>query len=77
MSLKRTILTEIQKREICTYARDNKRTCTQVNESTIIRILQTAEKRFNSKTISSNTKRHKPVTYPELELALKEFVLDY
>uniref|UniRef100_U9SGN9 Uncharacterized protein n=1 Tax=Rhizophagus irregularis (strain DAOM 181602 / DAOM 197198 / MUCL 43194) TaxID=747089 RepID=U9SGN9_RHIID len=67
MSLKRTILTEIQKREICTYARDNKRTCTQY----------TAEKRFNSKTISSNTKRHKPVTYPELELALKEFVLDY
>ncbi|PKC67749.1 hypothetical protein RhiirA1_458054 [Rhizophagus irregularis] len=24
-----------------------------------------------------NTKRHKPVTYPEVKLALKEFVLNY
>ncbi|CAB5381779.1 unnamed protein product [Rhizophagus irregularis] len=89
MSLKRTTLTEIQKREICTYARDNKRTRAQyvdwieekwhvrVNESTITRILQTTERRLGSETISPNTKRHKPVTYPELELALKEFVLDY
>jgi hypothetical protein len=55
MSLKRTTLTEIQKRELCVYARDNKRTRAQyvdwiekkwsvrVNESTITRILQTAE----------------------------------
>jgi hypothetical protein len=89
MSLKRNTLTEIQKRELCIYARDNKRTRTQyvnwieekwtvrVNESTITRILQTAEIRLGSETISPNTKRHKPVTYPELELALKEFVLDY
>ncbi|CAB5384860.1 unnamed protein product [Rhizophagus irregularis] len=89
MSLKRTTLTEIQKREICTYARNNKRTRAQyvdwieekwhvrVNESTITRILQTTERRLGSETISPNTKRHKPVTYPELELALKEFVLDY
>ncbi|CAB5332560.1 unnamed protein product [Rhizophagus irregularis] len=89
MSLKRTTLTEIQKREICTYARDNKRTRAQyvdwieekwhvrVNESTITRILQTTERRLGSETISPNTKRHKPVTYPELKLALKEFVLDY
>ncbi|PKK55346.1 hypothetical protein RhiirC2_802637 [Rhizophagus irregularis] len=34
----------------------------------------TAEKRLNSETISPNTKRHKPVTHPELELALKEFL---
>ncbi|CAB5360476.1 unnamed protein product [Rhizophagus irregularis] len=61
MSLKRTTLTEIQK----------------VNESTITRILQTTERRLGSETISPNTKRHKPVTYLELELALKEFVLDY
>jgi hypothetical protein len=55
MSFKRTTLSEIQKRELCVYARDNKRTRTQyvnwieekwsvrVNESTITRILQTAE----------------------------------
>jgi hypothetical protein len=43
----------------------------------ITRILQTAEKRLSSETISLNTKQHKSVTYPELELALKEFVLDY
>jgi hypothetical protein len=49
----------------------------RVNESTITRILQTTEKRLSSETISPNTKRHKPVTYPELEFALKEFVLDY
>jgi len=89
MPLKRTTLTEIQKRELCAYARKNKRTRAQyvdwieekwhlrVNESTITRILQTAEQRLSSETISPNAKRHKPVTYPELELALKEFVLDY
>ncbi|CAB5355892.1 unnamed protein product [Rhizophagus irregularis] len=49
----------------------------RVNESTITRILQTSDKRLNSETISPNTKRHKPVTYPEVELALKEFVLNY
>jgi hypothetical protein len=89
MSLKRTTLTEIQKRELCVYACDNKRTRAQyvdwieekwhvrVNESTITRILQTSEKRLSSKAISPNTKRHKSVTCPELELALKEFVLTY
>src|SRR4051812_39466446 len=89
MSLKRTTFTEIQKRELCVYARDNKRTQIQyvdwiekkwsvrVNESTITRILQTAENRLNSETISPNTKRNRSVTYPELELALKEFVLNY
>ena len=89
MSLKRTTLSEIQKRELCIYARDNKRTRAQyvnwieekwsvrVNESTITRILQTAEERLGSETINPNSKRHKSVTYPELELALKEFVLNY
>jgi len=89
MSLKRTTLSEIQKRELCIYARDNKRTRAQyvnwieekwsvrVNESTITRILQTAEERLGSETINPNLKRHKSVTYPELELALKEFVLNY
>ena len=89
MSLKRNTLTEIQKRELCAYARDNKRTRAQyvnwieekwsvrVNESTITRILQTAEERLGSEITSPNTKRHKSVTYPELEYALKEFVLTY
>jgi hypothetical protein len=89
MPIKRTTLTEIQKRELCAYARDNKRTRAQyvnwieekwhvrVNESTITRILQTAEERLSSEVTSPCTKRHKPVTYPELELALKEFVLNY
>ena len=89
MSLKRTTLSEIQKRELCIYARDNKRTRAQyvnwieekwsvrVNESTITRILQTAEERLGSETINPNSKHHKSVTYPELELALKEFVLNY
>jgi hypothetical protein len=89
MSVKRTTLTEIQKRELCVYAHNNKETRAQyvdwieekwgvrVNESTITRILQTSDKRLNSETISPNTKRHKSVTYPEVELALKEFVLNY
>lgn len=90
MSLKRITLTEIQKRELCVYARDNiKKTRAQyvnwieekwgvrVDESTITRILQTTEERLNSETTNPNKKRHKPVTYPALELALKEFVLNY
>jgi len=89
MSLKRTTLSKTQKRELCIYARDNKRTWAQyvnwveekwsirVNESTITRILQTAEEQLGSETINPNLKRHKSVTYPELELALKEFVLNY
>ena len=89
MSLKRITLTEIQKKDFCVYARDYKKSRAQyvdwieeqwavrVNESTITRILQTAEKRLGLETINPNTKQHKPVTYPELELALKEFVLNY
>ncbi|RGB24112.1 hypothetical protein C1646_773541 [Rhizophagus diaphanus] len=49
----------------------------RVNESTITRILQTSEKCLNSETISPNTKRHKSVTYPEVELALKDWMLRY
>ena len=68
MPLKRTTLTEIQKQELCAYARKNKRTRAQyvdwieekwhlrVNESTITRILQTAEQRLSSETISPNAK---------------------
>ena len=90
MSLKKTTLTEIQKRDFCKYARDNsKKTRAQyidwieeqwglrVSESTITRTLQTADKRLSSEIISPNIKLHKPVSYPELEFALKEFVLEY
>ena len=90
MALKRTTLTELQKRDFCIYARDNnKKTRAQyvnwideqwglkVDESTITRILQTSERRLGSEIINPNVKRHKPISYPELELAFKEFVLDY
>ena len=89
MSLKRNTLSKIQKRELCAYARDNKETRAQyvnwiekkwnvrVNESTITCILQTAEERLGLDTINPNSKRHKSVTYPELELTLREFVLNY
>ena len=85
-----TTLTEIQKWNLCIYACDNnKKTQAQyvnwieeqwgfrVDESTIIHILQTLEKWLSSETINPNIKRHKPVSYLELELALKKFVLDY
>ncbi|GBB96889.1 hypothetical protein RclHR1_28630001 [Rhizophagus clarus] len=74
MSFKITTLTETQKQELCIYARDNSnRIQTQyiswieekwgvtVNKSTIIRILQTAKERLNSKIISSNKKRLRTV----------------
>ncbi|CAG8735374.1 16801_t:CDS:2, partial [Rhizophagus irregularis] len=35
------------------------------------------EKRLITEVIYPEQKRHKPVTFPELELALKEFVLNY
>ena len=89
MSLKRNTLSKIQKRELCAYAQDNKEIQAQyvnwiekkwnvrVNESTIMRILQTAEERLGLDTINPNSKCHKSVTYPELELTLREFILNY
>ena len=47
------------------------------NESTITRILQTQNKRLSSELINPEHKRNRSVMYPELELALKEFVLRY
>ena len=49
----------------------------RVDESTITRILQTKDKRLTTEVINSGAKRHKAVIVPELELALKEFVLTY
>ena len=50
-----------------------------VDKTTITRILKTKEKRLSTEIIHPKQKRHKSVTYPELELALnvKEFVLNY
>ncbi|GBC48699.2 CENP-B homolog protein 2-like [Rhizophagus irregularis DAOM 181602=DAOM 197198] len=49
----------------------------RVDETTITRILQTKEKRLITEVIHPEQKRHKPVTFPELDLAFKEFVLNY
>ncbi|EXX66100.1 hypothetical protein RirG_127040 [Rhizophagus irregularis DAOM 197198w] len=49
----------------------------RVNESTITRTLQSKEKRLTTELANPEVKRHKPVAVPELELALKEFVLCY
>ncbi|CAB4411964.1 unnamed protein product [Rhizophagus irregularis] len=49
----------------------------RVDESTITRILQTKDKRLTTEVINPDAKRHKAVFVPELEFALKEFVLTY
>ena len=86
---KNTSLSDIQKYEFCLYTCNNKKTRTQyvdwieqkwgvrVNESTITRILQSKEKRLNTKVTKPGAKRYKPIIVPELEFALKEFVLCY
>ncbi len=70
MSPKKETLTDVQKREFCLYARDNKRTRIQYvdwieekwgvrfNESTIIRILQSSDKRLTTEIANPETKRH-------------------
>ena len=82
-------LTDIQKCDFCLYAQNNKMTHSQyvnwieqywnvrISESTITRILQTKDKRISTDIVNPEAKRHKPVAVPELELALKEFVLCY
>ena len=48
----------------------------RVNESTITRILQRSNQLLSEKEIiAPNAKRRRSVTYPELEQALKEFIL--
>ncbi|CAG8662203.1 3145_t:CDS:1, partial [Paraglomus brasilianum] len=74
----KTTLTDSQKYELCRlYARDNKKSRTEyVNwienkwqvESTITRILQRSNQLlFEEEIIAPNAKRHRSVTYPELE----------
>jgi len=86
---KKVTLSDSQKYELCLYADKHKLTRTQyidwiekkwgvrVNESTITRILQSKNKRLTTDLTHPEKKRHKSVTFPELELALKEFVLNY
>jgi predicted RNA-binding protein YlxR (DUF448 family) len=89
MTKKKITLTDNQKYELCLYANGNKENRAhyvnwvkqkwevEVDKTTITRILQTREKRLSTEVIQPNQKRHKPVTCPELEIALKEFVLNY
>lgn len=49
----------------------------RVDETTITRILQTKNKRLSTEIINPEQKHYRSVMYPELELALKEFVLRY
>ncbi len=82
-------LSSSQKYELCLYADKHKLTRTQyidwigekwgvrVNESTITWILKGLNKWLAIEIIHPEQKRNKSVTFPELELALKEFVLNY
>ncbi|CAG8701660.1 22300_t:CDS:2, partial [Racocetra persica] len=47
----------------------------RVDENTISYILKTREERLNSEVINPDAKRHRAVNYPELDLALREFLL--
>lgn len=88
-SKSKVTLNNSQKYEFCLYARDNKLTRKEyvnwieqkwgfkVNESTITRILQKSDEILRTEIYNPEAKRHKPVTVPELELALKEFILVY
>ena len=87
MPPKKITLSDVQKYKLCLYARDNDKTRTEyvnwvenkwkvrVNESTITRILQKKDLLLHNEITTPDAKRHRSVTYPELEQALKEFVL--
>ena len=89
MTKKKITLSDFQKYELCLYARENKKSRTQyidwieqkwgvrVDRSTITQILQTKDARLASEVVNPAAKHHKAVVVPELELALKEFVLTY
>ncbi|CAG8741910.1 31964_t:CDS:1, partial [Racocetra persica] len=49
----------------------------RVDESTIIRILQKSKKILSTDITRPDTKHHKSVIIPELELVLKKFILIY
>ncbi|CAG8601643.1 21088_t:CDS:2 [Cetraspora pellucida] len=62
---KRTTLTDNQKFEFCVYACNNKRTHSEYDQQ------------LSNEIINPEAKQHRTVTVPELELALKEFILIY
>jgi hypothetical protein len=80
-------LSNSQKQEFCLFAETNKMTRKEyvnwieqkwgdkVNESTITRILQRKEEILNTEVSNPDVKRHKSLTAPQLELALREFIL--
>jgi len=86
---KKVTLSNSQKYELCLYADKHKLTRTQyidwiekkwgvrVDKSTITWILKNTNKRLATEVIYPEQKWNKSVTFPELELALKEFVLNY
>ena len=86
---KKVTLTDAQKYELCLYANSNKENRAHyvnwvkqkwevvVDKTTITQILKTKEKWLSTEIIYPKQKQHKPVTYSELELSLKEFVLNY
>ncbi|CAG8508774.1 9583_t:CDS:2 [Dentiscutata erythropus] len=65
----KTTLSNAQKREFCLYAYENKMTRTKY--------IDWIEQKLTSEIINPDKKRNRSVTVPELELALKEFVLTY
>jgi hypothetical protein len=86
-SKSKVTLNNSQKYEFCLYAHDNNKLARKeyvnwieqkwglkVNESTITRILQKSDEILNMEISNPEAKRHKSVTFPELELALKEFI---
>ncbi|CAG8825535.1 11174_t:CDS:2, partial [Racocetra persica] len=49
----------------------------KINESTVTRILQTKDQQLSNEIVNPDAKRHRTIIVPELELALKEFILIY
>ena len=82
-------LSNSQRYEFCLFAGNNKLTRKEyvdwieqkwgikVVETTITRILQKKEEILNTEVTNPDAKRLKNLTVPELELALKEFILIY
>jgi transposase len=90
MPPKRVTLSNSQKYEFCLFAGNNtnltrkeyvdwieQKWGIRVVETTITRILQKREEILNTELTNPDAKRHKNLTVPELELALKEFILIY
>src|SRR5438128_5185627 len=85
----KTTLSDKQKFELCQYANDHKEALeayvdwikakwnVTVHKSTVSRILKGSDKRLSEEITNPDSKRHKSVNFPELERALREFILTY